>query len=309
MSNTPYNLELITGPCSITHENVQEIIHEIAEIKVNGQKAIHGTRVVGLKSRTALNPSGEGMGIDIKAINQAIIASEDELAEITLPSIELAEQIVKQTGMKVGLEVMLPHVQLPFYERSEILKNNLLIWNPAVVQLGWITMELGKYAARNGWDIGIKNSKFLGREQLHEANHPDFTGETSLEKTWKGLTTFIPTEIKSPILIHRGVDVPRNDDFRNALAHEIARRVKEQIPGARLYLDPSHSYGPKLRDKIVSGTIEAMKMKHGDRFLYDGALIEVGTSPSDTHQHITTKELKELAEAVSEFRILRKPAE
>ena len=58
-----------------------------------------------------------------------------------------------------------------------------------------------------------------------------------------------------------------------------------------------------MRDHIVEGTIEAMKMKDEDEnFLYDGILIEVGDSVTDTYQHITVQELKDMVTELSKFR-------
>ena len=42
-------------------------------------------------------------------------------------------------------------------------------------------------------------------------------------------------------------------------------------------------------------------------YLYDGALIEVGTSTTDTEQHITLMELQDLCDAVAKFREIREP--
>lgn len=303
-----FDLEIIAGPCSVTEENVQEIIHKIAPIKApDGKRAIFGTRVLGLKSRTTLSSDGNGMGIDYPAIKRCLSLRDEQRKNIQLPSVEMAEKIVSQTGLQVGSEIVLPHIQLPFYERKKMLKNNLLVWNPAVEQLGWPLLEMSHFAAKNGWDLGIKHGKFLGKEPLEVANHPDYTGETTLEKTWKGLTTFAQVPNDKLILIHRGVDVPGRGDFRNALVHEVAKRVKPHVPGVRLYFDPSHSFGPKLRHRIVEGIIEAMKLKIGGTFLYDGVLIEAGTSPTDTDQHITIKELHELVHTLSQFRKLRPP--
>ena len=44
-----------------------------------------------------------------------------------------------------------------------------------------------------------------------------------------------------------------------------------------------------------------------ENFLYDGILIEVGRSKTDTEQHITVKELKELCCQLAEFRDLTEP--
>ena len=44
-----------------------------------------------------------------------------------------------------------------------------------------------------------------------------------------------------------------------------------------------------------------MKIENGD-WLYDGILIEVGTSTTDTEQHITISELSNLIDEISKFR-------
>ncbi|HZE86712.1 MAG TPA: hypothetical protein VE090_00760 [Methylomirabilota bacterium] len=306
--NTQYDLEIIAGPCSITFENVEEIINEIAPLTTpDGKRAIYGTRVVGLKSRSALPVDEKGIGIDFPIIKQCLNLSEKEREQLTLPSIQLAEKIYQKTGMMISTEIMIPHIQLPFFEQAKTLQNNIFIWSPAVNQLGWTILEMSKFASRNNWHLGIKHAKFLGKDPLEIANHPDYKEETSLEKTWLGLTTYAKNVKDNLILIHRGVDVPGRGDFRNALIHEIMKRVKLKVPHAKFYFDPSHSYGPKMRDKIVEGIIEAMQIKTDEGFLYDGVLIEAGTSPSDTDQHITTKELGQLVTQLSKFRKLRPP--
>ena len=103
-----YDLEIIAGPCSITPENAEEIIREIAPITTpDGKRAIYGTRVVGLKSRTALISDGKGMGIDFEIINQMLYQPEAERTQKSLPSIELAEKITKKTGLLIAAEIML----------------------------------------------------------------------------------------------------------------------------------------------------------------------------------------------------------
>ena len=309
-SNPYYDLEIIAGPCSITPENTQEIISELAKITTPyGQRAILGTRVVGLKSRTSLDLSGDGMGIDSQVIQQAMKLSSSERMKLKIPSVELAEKIIKETGMVITTEIMIPHIQLPYWEAKKIFRGNLMVWNPAVNQLGWNLFEMGEFAQRNDWNVGLKHGKFLGKDPLEVANHPDYQGETSMEKVLIGLTSYVPEMREDLIIIHRGVDVPGRGDYRNAIIHEIMKRIKKKVPKSnRLYFDPTHSIGPKMRHKIVDEIIKAMKMKVGDEFLYDGILMEAGSSsPVDLGEHITINELKQLVADLSKFRKLRSP--
>ena len=310
MNNDIYNLEIIAGPCSITPENTEEVINETAKIQTpDGKRAIFGTRVVGLKSRTSLDLNGEGMGIDSQAIQKALSLPPHEREQITIPSVELAEKIAKATGMLIATEIMIPHIQLPFYEQKKVFYGNFLPWNPAVEQLGWNMLEINEFAKRNKWDIGIKHGKFLGKDPLEVANHPDYNGETMLEKVVLGLTTYVAGYPRDLIIIHRGVDVPRKGDSRNAIAHEIMKRIKRKAPFAKIYFDPTHTIGPKLRHTIIPETIEAMNLRVDNDFLYDGLLMEAGTSPTDTDEHVTIKELQELVTILSSFRKLRSPKE
>lgn len=305
-----YDLEIIAGPCSITPENTEEVINEIARIKTpDGNRAMYGTRVVGLKSRTSLDLTGEGMGIDSQAIQQAMKLSPKERMQIKIPSVELAEKIAKKTNLLISTEIMIPHIQLPYWEAKKVLQKNVMVWNPAVNQLGWNLFEMSEFAQKNDWNIGIKHGKFLGKDPLHVANHPDYQGETSLEKVLLGLTSYIQNIKGDLIIIHRGVDVPGRGDYRNAITHEIMKRVKPRFPkNTKLYFDPTHCIGPVLRHKIVDEIMESMQMKTGNHYLYDGILMEAGsTSPVDLGEHVTIDELKELVTDLSKFRKLRSP--
>lgn len=310
MKNSKYDLEIIAGPCSITLENTEEVISITANIKTpDGIRAVYGTRVVGLKSRTALDLKGDGMGIDSQVMQQAIKLPEEERMKLTIPSVELAERIAKETGLLISTEVMIPHIQLPYWEQKAALKNNVMIWNPAVDQLGWHVLELNDFAKKNGWNVGIKHGKFLGKEPLEVANHPDYKGETSLEKVLLGLTTYVHDNENDLIIIHRGVDVPGRGDYRNAITHEIMKRIKLRLPQkAKLYFDPTHSIGPVMRHKIIDEIMIAMKLKIEDSFLYDGLLMEAGSSsPVDIGEHLTLDELQELVNNLSTFRNIRPP--
>lgn len=306
------SLTIIAGPCSVDENNLEEII-EIAKIIVvdkQGKKhqAVAGTRMLGLKSRSEISNDPEKMGIDHATVkkNWEILFKGGGIADLLIPpSVKMASRIIKETGLLVGTEIVAPVVQLPPYEK-EIPAGKLLIWNPAVNQLGWPVFQMARFAKRNNWILGLKNGKWLG-ESLKTANSSDFIGETTMERTWQGLEKYAGSLDVNAIFIHRGVDVPGKQDFRNVPVHNLAGRIKKKT-GSKMFFDPSHSLGPKMRDKIVSETIKAMRMKINDKdFLYDGILIEVGTSKTDTNQHITIKELKEMCQALADFRQLVSP--
>lgn len=291
-------LEIIAGPCSITSENLREI-YQIAGITVTNlrgesQRAVFGTRVVGLKSRTSLDSSGDGMGIDYRYVMENMLILEEggrgsDL--LTPPSVDMSQRIAEDTDMMVATEVMLPNIQVPVYERK-IPPGKLLLWNPSVDQLGWHLVPMARAAARNDWQVGIKNGKWQ-----------------DMERTWTGLAKYV-SESGLPkenlVLIHRGVDIPNKGNYRNYPVHDIAHRAKHTT-GARLYFDPSHSFGPELRDHIVDRTIEAMLLEDGNDWLYDGVLIEVGTSQTDTDQHITIDELDAIVHALAPVREIKSP--
>jgi len=309
------SLTIIAGPCSVDNENIQEIL-EIAEIAIKNrsgkkQKAVAGTRIVGLKSRTDLDPTGGGMGIDYEVYqhNIKILMEGGTIADMQImPSAILSEKIMKRTGMLIATEIMNPIIQLPSFEKR-LPKGMFLPWNPSVNQLGWHIEQTALFARRNGWHVGIKNGKWIG-DHLQSADHKEYKGKTTMEKTWSGLAKYVGNLEHDIVLIHRGVDVPGKGDFRNAVVHNIARRVKSATPGAKMFFDPSHSYGPKLRSHIVGAVTEAMRMKTSeDDYLYDGVLIEVGTSKTDTEQHISVGELGELVSVLSTFRDLTPPGE
>jgi len=175
-------LKIIAGPCSMDKENIEEI-YQIAEIKVAGKYAIWGTRLVGLKSRTNFVKSGEGMGIDfknyLKNLNQ-VIKNRNLKNLKTHPSVKLAEKIYKDTNLLIATEIMDPLIQLLLYE-GVIPPNKLLLWNPAVNQLGWPILVMSKFIARNKWFLGIKNPKWLG-DYLKRANKLTSESRTTAEK-------------------------------------------------------------------------------------------------------------------------------
>jgi 3-deoxy-D-arabino-heptulosonate 7-phosphate (DAHP) synthase len=285
-------LTIVAGPCSVDQNNLKEV-YQIAEMKVNNKRAIAGTRVVGLKSRTSLSPDGKNMGIDFMAFMKNLdmmIEGKNSSLFIEPPSVTIAKQICKDTGLTIATEIMSPLVQLPSFE-DDVFKGKLLAWSPAVSQLGWPAMKMALFAKRNGWSVGIKNGKWKG-----------------MEKTWEGIASYVQAHIEphKAIMIQRGIEVPEKGKFRSLPVHESAKSMKEK--GFQVYFDPSHSFGPQLKNEIVNGTIEAMKLKTVDgKHVYDGVLIEVGTSVTDTEQHISLSELHELVHRLSEFRDLVSP--
>lgn len=308
---TPINtgLKIVAGPDSIDRNNLEEI-YEISEIKFNHKKAIYGTRTVGLKSRTEFDPknSPEGfMGCDFEVIMRnfdifGLGGTVDDLSP--LPSVDMASQIYRDTGMLCSSEIMLPAIQLACIAKSFKFKP-FLVWNPAVDQLGWHIRQMAGFAQEYGWIVGLKNGKWLG-EDYEKAESLEFHGLTSIEKVWDGLLTYASIAPKT-ILIQRGCDLPRKGEYRNLPIHHTALRTKlrNKHKNVELFFDPSHAFGPKLRDKIVNLTVEAMKMKISEtEYLYDGILIEVGTAQCDTHQHISVQELRQLVDRLGEFREL-----
>lgn len=302
-------VKIYAGPDSLDDFNIEEL-YKMAEIKVDGKKALYGARTVGLKSRTNfdMHNSEEGfMGYDFEAIMQNFNifghgGNADDL--VPLPTVVMAEKLYKDTGLIPSSEVMLPAIQLACIKKS-FANDPFLIWNSAVDQLGWHIRQMAGFAEEHGWIVGLKNGKWLG-EEYKKAETPDFKGKTSIEVVWDGLVNYasIADEV---ILIQRGCDLPAKGEYRNLPIHYAAMRTKlrHQHKNIAAYFDPSHSLGPKMRDQIVEKTVEAMKLKVSENeYLYDGILIEVGTAKCDTHQHITLHELQELMDQIAEFRIL-----
>lgn len=304
--NRTYDLEMGAGGCSVSYEHLAES-YEMAEIQVSDgrggmQQALTYVRFVGLKSRTEHEPSGKGMGMDFDVYDKLI---KGETVEEKPPSILLARQFVRETGVGVATEIMIPSLQMPFYE-GRILDGKFLPWNPSNEQLGWPIRQIAEAAARHNWTVGLKNGKWLG-ESLEAVTRPDSEIVTSMEKTWLGLASYAAAAKGNIAFIHRGVDVAGKGEYRNALVHEVVKRLAKKMPDAKRYFDPSHSLGDKLRDSIVAETIAAMKMTVGNEYLYNGILIETGTSETDGSQHISIDELKILICELAKFRRLRGP--
>ncbi|MCL2888460.1 MAG: hypothetical protein FWF35_04095 [Elusimicrobia bacterium] len=300
---------IIAGPCSIDENNAPQLF-EIADIEVKNadgqtQRAIAGVRVVGLKSRTTLKDEKESMGIDYEFFKQnfdLLMKTRRSKKFKCPPSVEIAAEISKKTGMLVASEIMSPLVQLPLYEKR-VADGKLIIWNPSVNQLGWQAFEMGQYAQKHKWKIALKNGKWLDCK-ISEADSPSRTERTDIEKAWEGLAKYTRLKTEDIIYIHRGFDIESKGSYRNLPLHNLAKRMKKNT-GAKMFFDPSHSFGPKMRDQIVQGSIDALLMRADDAsFLYDGILIEVGTSQTDTDQHITIEELRYIAQKIAETRPL-----
>ncbi|HSQ97571.1 MAG TPA: hypothetical protein VLL98_02515 [Rickettsiales bacterium] len=241
------------------------------------------------------------MGLDYEAfihnINLLTQGESNQKFE-DLPSILLAKKIQEKFNCIIATEIMDPSIQMPLLDRC--LKGVVMPWNPAVNQLGWPMMCISKYCEKNNWLLGIKNPKNLGiSTEDSEVNNIS----APMEKVWSGVASYSALPNERKVLIHRGIDCPFRGDFRAALVHKAAIRTKLANPNIKLFFDPSHSYGPKLKDKIVDGTIEALKVKDSNgNFVYDGILIETGTSQTDTYQHITIKELENMVNEIIKFR-------
>ncbi|MCL1857329.1 MAG: hypothetical protein FWF84_06815 [Kiritimatiellaeota bacterium] len=301
-------ITIIAGPCSIDEDNVAQL-YDIADIEVkNGegkmQKAIAGVRIVGLKSRTTLEDQKESMGIDYEFFKQNfdLLVKARKSKMKCPPSVEISRDIQKKTGMIVASEIMSPIVQLPLYERH-VKNGKLILWNPSVNQLGWQAFEMGQFAKKNHWKIALKNGKWLPCDQV-EADSPFRTESTDIEKAWQGLAKYTRLKTEDIIYIHRGFDIATKGHYRNLPLHNLAARVKLNT-GAKMFFDPSHSFGPKMREHIVQGTVNAMLLKtpNGD-YIYDGILIEAGSSQTDTAQHVTLDELRTLAQKLVKIRPL-----
>ncbi|HLE48615.1 MAG TPA: hypothetical protein VI819_01085 [Patescibacteria group bacterium] len=308
-----FDTEVIAGPCSVDLELVRNLsgYYDLSEIKVRNikgqiQTCLWGTRVVGLKSRTNLDGKSP-MGADFNyyfECKENIIVLKNPLPTAPPPSVEAGIKIVKETGLLIATEIMMPSVQLPQYE-GRIQPEKLLIWQPSVEGLGYAQLTMGEYARRNIWFQGVKNAKNLDIS-LDMSNDPVKYSGSALQRQWSGQASFAQNNERL-IFIHRGIDSPDKGEWRSAPVHEIARHTKRSVIGARLFFDPSHSCGPNMRNKIVDESIKVMRMKDGNNWLYDGLLIEAGESITDSEQHITHDELRCLLQDLARFRNLRSP--
>lgn len=305
-------VSIIAGPCSISEDNFYELFQlasmEVRNAHGNMQRAISGVRVVGLKSRTYYKPESNDLGIDYAHFihNLSIFQQGGGIKDfIMMPGIEMAKRVADETGLMVATEIVSPLIQVPLYER--VLKDNdMLLWNPAVSQIGWHFLEITQFIQNTNWKLGLKNPKWQGKQKYDATT---MTELSSMEKAWLGLSSYAAGFKERIIFIHRGVSIAESGMYRNMPLHESAKKIKK-LTGAKIYFDPSHSFGPKLRDKIVDGTLDAMKMMlTEDEYLYDGILIEAGSSRTDSGQHITHHELQGLVNSLSRFRDIAIPVE
>jgi 3-deoxy-D-arabino-heptulosonate 7-phosphate (DAHP) synthase len=303
---------IIAGPCSINEDNFYELFQlasmEVRNLQGKAQRAISGARVVGLKSRTFYKPEGKESGIDYSYFmqNLTIYRQGGSINDfVMMPGIEMAKRVANETGLMIATEIVSPLIQVPLYER--LLKDSeLLLWNPAISQIGWHFLEITQFLKNTNWKLGLKNPKWQGKLKYDNGTQTELS---SMEKAWLGNSSYATDYKERIIFIHRGVNLAESGMYRNIPLHESAKKIKK-LTGAKMYFDPSHSFGAKLREKIVEGTLDAMKMMiSDDEYLYDGILIEAGTSRTDSGQHITLIELQGLVNSISKFRDIVSPVE
>ncbi|HTA26681.1 MAG TPA: hypothetical protein VK809_02755, partial [Bacteroidia bacterium] len=246
-------VSIIAGPCSINENNFYELF-QLASMEVRNlhgalQRAIAGVRVVGLKSRTNYNPESNDLGIDHSHFlhNLSIFQQGGSIKDLVMmPGIEMAKRVTNETGLMVATEIVSPLIQVPLYERL-LRDNDMLLWNPAVSQIGWHFLEITQFLRNTNWKLGLKNPKWQGKQKYDAAAQTELS---SMEKAWLGLSTYAAGFQERIIFIHRGVSIAESGMYRNMPLHESAKKIKK-LTGAKIYFDPSHSFGPKLRDKIV----------------------------------------------------------
>ncbi len=291
-------LYIFAGPCSIDNTNITDI-YKINDVLKQYKNIERGTRIVGLKSRTSLVTSGVGMGIDYSILikNNQILQNGGTIYDLKIPpSVKIAKQIIEDTDLLVSSEIMMPMIQLPPMVKL-LPKKKVMLWNPSVNQLGWQLLQISNLIKNKDWFIGIKNGKWIGAKT---SNFDDII--TPIEKTWQGLISYTQTSKNKLFLIHRGFETEDKGQFRAKPIHELAKRMKNRTK-IKILFDPSHSFGPNMREEIVQRTIETMQFKLEDNtYLYDGLLIEVGHSTTDSLQHISIDEFRQLVDQIMAFR-------
>lgn len=307
------SLEIWAGPCSINRQNVSELyaIAELTTKNIKGEtiRAIRGTRIVGEKSRTNDSRETNSIGLDIAANqrNADILQSGGTINDFEIPpSVAIATEFIGLTGLMMVTEITDPWIQMPTYQLAKIPSGQALFWNPAVQQLGRPVEIMSRFASANGWDIGLKNGKWLGAE-LNEVENPERGTFSPMENVWAGLFSYVSKNTGRVFIIERGVDVPGKGKKRNAETPEATRRVKAKL-NCHVAIDTSHLLGGNFtEEEIIEWTIDRLHLRDNSGFLYDALLIEAGTSTTDTNQHISVDGLGYLANEVAKFRPLASP--
>jgi len=306
------SFEVIAGPCSVNETNIKQL-YEIAKMSVNGRWAVGGLRVVGLKSRTAYkegNPAYMGMDALVYERNLAArLYNDTQIVDMEqLPSLVIGVDLAKHYGIRIATEIMDSDIQLGLAALESGLNGLFVPWNPSANQLGFPVLRTARMAARYGWTVGIKNGKWIGAE-TNLADDSSVENRTPIEDVWNGLAVYADLLNNHKIMIHRGFDVPEKGDHRNLPLHNMAAAVKARAGECvRMFYDPSHALGPKMRDQIVANTVLAAQMRMPDgSYIYDGLLIEAGDSTTDTDQHVTLAELEDLIIQLSKYRDIVTP--
>lgn len=305
LDNDSQELEIVTGPCSIDNKNFREVL-EIWQKQINGQIPFTGVRVVGVKSRTAPTKSKDGGWIDADMLvaNQRLFAQRwmQSLSLHAHPSIEMMEKVLQETPVGVATEIVDPYIQSMvmanhFWEKN-IWPNRVMVWNPAVLQIGHPVQFMAQMAENFGWHVGIKNCKEQDPGVKKWSWMVEYAGEW-MSSVW--------LQNRRIIAIHRGYDLESKWTHRNQPVHGNAVEMKKKFPWLRMYFDPSHTFWSDMRSSIVEETIKAMQMKvpETDIYLYDWMLIEAGTSTTDTKQHITLDELFDMTTRLADIRKIR----
>lgn len=299
-------LEIVAWACSIDTNNLREAIR-IATKEINGAHPYMAVRAVWVKSRTGPTSSKDGGWIDADMLraNQRLYAQR-WIQSIELhphPSVEMMKKILRETPAWVATEIVDPFVQTivmaNHFAEDKIWANRVMVWNPAVLQIGHPVEYMAQMAENFGWHVWIKNCK----EQ--DPGTKKWSG--MLEYANSGMS-WVGLQNRKIMAIHRGYDIEGKWEHRNQPIHDHVVLLRKKYPGLRVYFDPSHIYGPKMRESIVENTIAAMKMTMPDKeseYLYDGLLVEAWTSTTDTEQHITLDELFDMTSRLADIRPIR----
>jgi len=327
-------VRIITGPCQTSSRQHVDYGLDLASLKVTNPdgrvvNAISGLRHCEMKSRTKLNPSREGMGLDyhdwemysIALMNAALKGDKLPQPPVTQGA-KWAEEIQgKVPDMMLAMETM-DWVHASLFA-GHIQPGLGLLWLPSVMQLGEPASMIAKVASDNRWGFGAKNGKWSERKLPYDT---DNMTATNLEDTAVGLlgsfalgVAGIKTVLPEVVFIERGMAVPEKGDWRNLPDHQSARIVKSLLqkevdtyegkkPRVTIAYDPSHANGPGRREKIVDDAVYAateITDSSGD-LLYDMILVESAPPdhlpPSDTKQQISGEEISEMVSRIAKKR-------